>query len=57
VTAPERPTSRNIFKRFKADVLFAGSNHIQVVQPVSPEVQQLLREVRAALARIEERLR
>jgi hypothetical protein len=44
--------SRNILKRFTADVVFAGSNYL-VVQPVSPEVQQLLRDVRDLLVRIE----
>ena len=48
--------SRNTLKRFTADVVFAGSNYI-VVQPVSPELKQLLREVRELLARIEERPR
>ena len=48
--------SRNTLKRFTADVVFAGSNYI-VVQPVSPEVRQLLLDVRDLLARIEERPR
>ena len=56
MTAPDRPLSRNVFKRFKADIVFAGSNYL-AVQQMSPEVLQLLREVRDLLARIEERPR
>jgi hypothetical protein len=44
--------SRNVFTRFTADVVFAGSNYIPVVQPVSAEVRQLLLDVRDLLARV-----
>jgi hypothetical protein len=47
--------SLNRFRRFRARVMFCGSNEIRVtVQAISPELQQVLRDIRDLLARIEE---
>ena len=46
--------SRNVFRRFRTDVMLARS---VIVQPLRPEVQQLLHDVRDLLARIEEQQR